>query len=84
MSKCIVCVHDKGAEVFNTPIFVPGTGVAIRQFTDEVNRKEDNNALYNHPLDFSLYLIGVFDEVTGNIVTDVRKLVDASAVKRTE
>jgi len=40
-------------------------GVAIRSFTDEVNREDKDNQLFNHPDDFDLYELGVFDDSLG-------------------
>jgi len=46
-------------------MFVPSTGVAIRSFSDEINRSDADNQLYNHPDDFDLYTFGDFDDTTG-------------------
>lgn len=79
--KFICAVYDKGAECFGSPFVVPATGLAVRNFTDEVNRDAENNPLFHHPLDFSLYCLGTYDEVTGAVECDARKLVDAVAVR---
>ena len=47
------------------PKFVPSIGVAIRSFSDEVNRQDAENQLFNHPDDFDLYEMGEFDDNTG-------------------
>ena len=39
----VVCVKDRAADVFNRPFFVPHRNVAIRDFTDEVNRVAGDN-----------------------------------------
>ncbi|MFM1820807.1 MAG: hypothetical protein RLZZ402_1166 [Bacteroidota bacterium] len=63
--KLIICsVKDRAADAFGRPMFVPSTGVAIRSFTDEVNRSDKDNQLFNHPDDFDLYNLGVFDDST--------------------
>jgi hypothetical protein len=46
-------------------MFVPSAGVAIRSFSDEINRNNADNQLYNHPDDFDLYELGEFDDNTG-------------------
>jgi hypothetical protein len=46
-------------------MFVPSVGVAIRSFSDEVNRQSDDNQLHNHPDDFDLYELGEFDDNSG-------------------
>jgi len=61
----ICTVKDRAADAFGRPMFVPSTGVAIRSFSDEINRNNAENQLYNHPDDFDLYELGQFDDNTG-------------------
>jgi len=49
-------------------MFVPSVGVAIRSFSDEINRADAENQLHNHPDDFDLYEFGEFDDNTGSFV----------------
>ena len=65
MKLNICSVKDRAADAFGRPMFVPSTGVAIRSFSDELNRSDADNQLYNHPDDFDLYEFGVFDDNTG-------------------
>jgi len=65
MKLNICSVKDRAADAFGRPMFVPSTGVAIRSFSDELNRNDSDNQLYNHPDDFDLYEFGVFDDNTG-------------------
>jgi len=60
-------VFDHAAQVFARPFPVVAGGQAIRDFTDEVNRVADDNPLYKHPDDYTLYVIGTFDDSTGFI-----------------
>jgi len=46
-------------------MFVPSTGIAIRSFSDEINRVAEDNQMYNHSDDFDLYELGEFDDNTG-------------------
>jgi hypothetical protein len=64
MKQVIVAVKDRAAETFGRPMFVPAIGVALRSFSDEINRNDPNNQLYNHPDDFDLYDLGTFDDST--------------------
>lgn len=64
MKQVIVAVKDRAAETFGRPMFVPAIGVALRSFSDEINRNDPNNQLYNHPDDFDLYELGTFDDST--------------------
>jgi hypothetical protein len=64
--KLVLCsVKDRAADAFGRPMFVPSVGVAIRSFSDEVNRQDADNQLFNHPDDFDLYELGEFDDNTG-------------------
>ena len=77
----VVCVKDRAADVFNRPFFVPHRNVAIRDFTDEVNRVAGDNQLNKHPDDFDLYLLGEFDDARGAFVNnDPQVLVRAKDV----
>jgi hypothetical protein len=67
--KTICAVYDRVAESFGQPMFVQSTGVAIRSFTDEVNRSDENNQLYMHADDFELFELGWFTEHDGKITT---------------
>jgi len=64
--KLILCsVYDRAADAYARPMFVPSTGVAIRSFSDEVNRSDVENQLFNHSDDFDLFEFGEFDDNTG-------------------
>lgn len=64
--KLVLCsVKDRAADAYGRPMFVSSVGVAIRSFSDEVNRKDPENQLFNHPDDFDLYELGEFDDNTG-------------------
>lgn len=66
MAKLFVCaVRDSAMKAFAPPFCVPATGVAVRGFTNEVNRAEANNQVYLHPEDFELWELGRFEEETG-------------------
>jgi len=65
MKLSLCSVKDRAADAYGRPMFVPSTGVAIRSFSDEINRSDADNQLYNHPDDFDLYEFGTFDDNTG-------------------
>jgi hypothetical protein len=79
MKLVIVAVKDRAAECFARPMFVPSTGVAIRSFSDEVNRAADDNQLYAHPDDFDMYELGIFDDFTGQFTLSENPSIIASA-----
>jgi hypothetical protein len=67
MINVICSVKDRAADAFGRPLFVYSVGLAIRSFSDEVNRQDKDNQMYNHPDDFDLFELGTFDESTGII-----------------
>lgn len=54
-------IRDRATDSFGQPMFLVSHGQAIRSFTDEVNRQDKDNQLYQHPDDFDLYFLGEFD-----------------------
>lgn len=76
MSKFVICcIKDTAADAFNIPIFLRSTGVAIRTFTDEVNRAADDNALYKHPDDHDLWMLGEYDQDSGEFFLEKPRLL---------
>jgi hypothetical protein len=67
MINVICSVKDRAADAFGRPLFVPSVGLAIRSFSDEVNRQADDNQMYHHSDDFDLFELGTFDDCTGII-----------------
>jgi len=66
----VIAVKDRAADLFNRPFFVPHRNIAVRDFTDEVNRSAPDNALNKHPDDFDLYLLGQFDDSNGAFIRE--------------
>lgn len=59
----VCAVRDTAIEAYMNPIFVPALGLAVRSFTDEINRPQGQfNA---HPGDFDLWHIADFDDHSG-------------------
>jgi hypothetical protein len=67
MINIICSVKDRAADAFGRPLFVPSVGLAIRSFSDEVNRVADDNQMHHHSDDFDLFELGTFDDNTGII-----------------
>ncbi|WNK14126.1 MAG: nonstructural protein [Microvirus sp.] len=67
MFQIICSVKDRAADAFGRPLFVPSVGLALRSFTDEVNRDAPDNQMFSHSDDFDLYELGTFDDNTGII-----------------
>lgn len=68
MNYVIVCVRDIKSEVYGKPFYVRSLGEAARSFEDEINRKDEQNMMYNHPQDFQLFEMGVYDDNDGQFV----------------
>lgn len=75
----VVAVFDSAVNAFGRPIFVPSIGVALRSFGDEVNRKAEDNQMFQHPEDFVLHYLCDFDEESGVFVTEEPRRVLARA-----
>lgn len=69
MKFFIISVRDRAADVFSRPTFHSSIGAAVRSFGDEVNRADKDNVFYNHPEDFELFELGLFDDQTGTFDT---------------
>lgn len=61
----IFCVKDRATDTYGNPMFLVSRGQVIRSFTDEINRKADDNQMYVHPEDFDLFECGEFNTDTG-------------------
>lgn len=67
--RLIMCaVRDRAADAYARPMFVPSVGIAIRSFSDEVNRKAEDNQMYNHADDFDLFELGEYDDETAKFI----------------
>lgn len=62
-------VFDQKAEAYARPFCAPTRGMAIRGFSDEVNRPESE--MGKHAADYFLFEIGEFDEGKGILTPHV-------------
>lgn len=65
----VLTVRDRAIDAYGQPFFASSVGGAVRSFSDEVNRADPNNQLNKHPEDFDLFLLGEFDDATGEFDT---------------
>ena len=77
----IVSVEDNLAKNFANPFFVEKEDEAIRMFKLAVNDSK-NDMLYNFPEDYALWYLGEFDNKTGLIIPEPRKIIDAKALRK--
>lgn len=74
----IVAVKDELTETFLQPTFGEDLNALIRIFKTQINTLpiwKDN------PTDFSLYQLGHFDQQTGNIIPEIKKIISGHSVK---
>jgi len=75
--KMLICaVRDQAIGAFMQPFFSRSEGEAMRGFSDAC--KDDKMPFRAHLADYSLFVLGAFDDQIGEIVPEVspRKLVD--------
>lgn len=84
MKMKVFSVLDAKAGFYGQPYFEQQEASAIRAFGDAVNDSSNPNNQWNkHPEDFSLYLIGEYDNETGEIFpVKLEALVNASSLYR--
>lgn len=72
MTKKVFSVYDEKAEAFLQPFFVDTNGLAIRSISECLT--DPNHMFSKHSSDFSLFLLGEFDDSTGIMTADKKSL----------
>lgn len=75
----IFSIFDEKAEAFLQPFFLATVGQAERALLDAMRDDEHNFSRY--PSDFTLFLIGEYDEVTGVITPQKTGLMNLVELK---
>ncbi len=80
----MVCcsIYDSKAEAWLQPMFFQAAGQAIRSFSDVINSKETEFA--KHPEDYSIFIIGKFDQRTGIFDAEVPPTVLSIGINMVE
>lgn len=68
MKVQIFAIHDAKAKAYNQPYFLHTVDMGIRSFTDAVINTESQ--FHHHPLDYSLFHIGTYDDETSIITSN--------------
>ncbi len=68
MNQCIYSIYDSASGLYSRPFFMTTDAAAIRAFTDIANDK--NEAVGSHPEDYSLFLLGEWNDVHGKVTND--------------
>lgn len=64
----IMAIKDKATKVFMTPGYAHNIQMAMRDFADSLNNEQ--SPMNKHPHDFELYIVGLYDDNTGEIAAD--------------
>jgi len=67
MIQKIFAIRDIKAGNYATPFFMPSNGLAIRAFSDLVS--DPKTTINRHPDDFQLFVIGEYDDNSGEIIS---------------
>ena len=65
MKLKVYSVYDQAAKAFTQPFYLHNDGLAVRSFQDNVNHQDSQ--ISKHPDQFTLFLIGEFNDVDGTI-----------------
>lgn len=75
-------IHDKKAEKYFIPVVFENDAVAVRWFTSVINGEEI--IIKDYPEDYTLEMIGKFDERTGIFTPDLKIIMSGTTVSRKE
>lgn len=73
MTLKVFAVRDRAIDAYGQPFFVPAVGLALRSFSDEVNRS--GSPMNSHPDDYDLYEVGEWDDSTGTLFPITPRMV---------
>ncbi|MEO5368179.1 MAG: hypothetical protein H7831_17870 [Magnetococcus sp. WYHC-3] len=65
MKSKMYTIYDSAAQAYNKPVYFINRGAAIRAFADEASDPKSN--ICRHANDYTLFEIGEFDELTGEV-----------------
>ena len=76
----IYSIFDNKAEAFMLPFFMHRDAEAMRAIA--TTAMDDQSTIYHHPLDYTLYRIGVFDNTNGAFVADRQEIGTAFYIRK--
>ena len=77
MELKIVAVYDTAVAAYMRPFSVQSVGQGVRSFEDEVMAPD--SPIGKHPEDYSLFMLGSFDERSGKITVEQTPVCIAKA-----
>lgn len=72
-------VFDVKAKAYLPPFFMPQVGQAVRSFGDAVS--DETHAFHKHPEDYTLFIVGSFDDASGVVKVEGALQVVARAIE---
>jgi len=81
MKHVVMCLFDRAAGFYGSPFASVSRAQAVRSFGDAVNGSQDA-AVSNHPEDFELWELAVFDDAEGTFVNNPERVCLGSDLKR--
>lgn len=81
MKYRVFAVKDKALDSFSSPFTQATVEAGVRMFRDLVAFGSENNHYRRSPGDYSLWLIGEYDDSTGDMQTLAEKVVVSSALE---
>lgn len=74
MNKKLFVVYDSKKEAYGTPFFADFTADALREWSEVASNKSDmQNQIAKYPADFTLFEIGTFNILTGELIVHETK-----------
>lgn len=67
MKMFLIGIFDRKAQVFISLEPTPNINVSLRQLTENINTQKES-PLYKWPADYSLWLLGEWDNETGHVM----------------
>ncbi|QXP08053.1 MAG: nonstructural protein [Arizlama microvirus] len=80
----IYALLDTKSGTYGVPFFQRNDTTAARAISLEVNRNDESNMLNKYPEDFTLYILGEYDEETGLITAQTPAIVTNASKLRKE
>lgn len=79
MKTMVYAVYDSKTEMYSTPHFIVNKGTALRSWVDAANAPDSHIA--KHPGDYTMFEIGTWDDVRGEIVMHHAKISLGTALE---
>lgn len=73
-------IYDSKGLVFHAPFYQTSPPAAVRLFSDLIN--DPSTSLYKHPLDYTLWHVGSYDDQTGALTpyAPIKHVVDGNSL----